>query len=203
MNKKKLTNRTPHFGRGISKLFSFKELEHLLNLRPFVNTARFIPVFEEGEEYSWRNTSWSSDNNSWPIPIVSKLLNKTTAYLKDCSRVNYKINSFCEKLEKMFNCPVDCHIYFSFKKNALNFGRHNDKNDNFITVINGSIQCEIWHNNKVLKSVLKSGDYAFIPALVDHKFTPLTSKRLSLSFPIVKDVGPEHFRFEDRQWIKL
>ena len=203
MNTKELYNRTPHFGSGISKLFTYKELETLLNLRPFVNDKRFKPVWtKDYESYTWKYSNWGTEHNAWPPTLIEKMLNRTSAHMADCSRVNNKINRFCEKLEKMYKCPVDCHIYFSFKKDVNNLGKHKDLNDNLISVMEGSLQCEIW-SNTILTKILNPGDYAFVPAHTYHRITPLTDKRLSCSFPINRQDKPEHFRFEDRKWFKI
>ena len=198
MNKKQLLSLIPHFGKGPSNLFTYKELEALLNLRPFVNNQRLMPS-DKSMDYKWKGYGWNTDVNSWPISCIKDMLSKSSAYIVDASRVNRKINSFSEKLEKIFKRPVDCHIYFSLNKDVENFGKHRDISHNVIVVCEGKINFKIYDGDKVLEKNLSKGDYAFIPVNVDHHLTPLTSKRLSCSFPI----APDGEKFDERDWFKI
>jgi len=192
-----LKSKKPHFGKSIKSLYSFKELETLLNLRPFVNTTRFIPA--GNYNYKWSGYSWQTDNNGWPISCIKDVLSKQPAYIKDCSKANKKINNICLKLEKIFNKPVDCHIYFSFKKGMKGFDKHKDKSHNYIVLCQGKIKVEVWTDKKIEK-VMNPGDYVFIPAEVYHRIVPLTEKRLSCSFPITLN---ENIYFDEREWLTL
>ena len=83
VNKTKLTSLKPHFGQGPSNLFTYKELEALLNLRPFVNNLRFRPT--GGKEYHWPVYDWFTDKDSWPISCIKDALSKSSAYIVDAS----------------------------------------------------------------------------------------------------------------------
>lgn len=197
MNISKLKSLTPHFGKGPRGLFTYKELERLLNLRPFVNNLRFKPT--GGKKYHWPVYDWFTDKDSWPISCIKDALSKTSAYISDASRANEKINKFSETLEKIFKRPTDCHIYFSLNKNVESFGRHRDQSHNVIVVCEGKINFKIYDGDTILEKNLSKGDYAFIPVNVDHHLTPLTSKRLSCSFPI----APDGEKFDERDWFKI
>jgi len=198
VNKTKLTSLKPHFGQGPSNLFTYKELEALLNLRPFVNNQRLMPS-DKSMNYKWKGYNWCTDVNSWPISCIKDMLSKSSAYIVDASKVNRKINSFSEKLEKIFKRPVDCHIYFSLNKNVESFGRHRDQSHNVIVVCEGKINFKIYDGDTILEKNLSKGDYAFIPAQMDHHLIPLTDKRLSCSFPII----PDGEKFDERDWFKI
>ena len=186
------------FGSINKKLFTFKELEVLLNLRPFLNTKRFIPC-NNTKKYSWTNNHWVTDDNCWPISVIKEHVKNCSCYLKDSSRANKKINDVANKLEKKFKKSVDCHIYFSLHKNVEHFKKHKDKRHNVIVVSEGSIQVEVFSKIKKEK-ILNTGDFVYIPAQVYHKLTPLTSKRISCSFAIE---GPVEGICEEREWITI
>ena len=187
------------FGSINKKLFTFKELEFLLNLRPFTNVERFIPC-NNTKKYHWDNSPWCTDNNCWPASVIKKQIKNSTCYLKDSSRVNKNINSLADKLEKKFNYPVDCHIYFSLNENAKSFKKHKDKRPNLIVGCEGKTQFKIFYNNKIIKKILNKGAYIFIPAGVYHEAVALTEKRISCSFAF----HPLKNQFlEDRKWIQI
>lgn len=187
-----------HFGKSKKNLFTFKELENLLNLRPFVNNERLMVAGDT--EYKWQGYSWQTDQNGWPISSLKKLLNEHSAYIRDCGKANKKINELCVELEKIFNRPVDCHIYFSFKKNMKGFGKHKDLANNFIVLCQGKIKVEVWADKKIEK-IMTPGDYVYIPAEIYHKITPLTDKRLSCSFPVSHHKNDR--LFDEREWLTL
>ena len=61
------------------KVFSWKELASLLNLRPFVNVERFHII--SNSYFSWSSSTWCTDNNSWPTKIIeTKLINQYAIY---------------------------------------------------------------------------------------------------------------------------
>ena len=198
MQKNIVKQRRFHFGETDKDIFTFKELENLFNLRPFVNTERFI--ITEKNSYSFQSYSWGTDKNSIPISIIKKIIKKDVAYLRDCGRVNKKINNICKELETIFKQPADCHIYFSFKKNVKGFSKHRDNADNFIVLCEGSLKVEVWNKEKTTK-IMQPGEYVFIPKQIDHRITPLTDKRLSCSFP-VEQCKKEKF-FDEREWLTL
>ena len=187
------------FGSIKEKLFTFKELETLLNLRPFTNNKRFIITRKTKRTFKWNNNYWATDINCWPISLIKKLTKEGTCYLADCSRANKKINNFADQLEKKFNTPVDCHIYFSLHKKSTSFKKHKDSAHNLIVACEGEIKFEIFLNKKITKK-LKTGDYIYIPAGIYHKAVPLTEKRISCSFAIKTPLGGIR---EERTWLKI
>ena len=196
----KIKKLVPHFGYAEKNLYSWKELEGLLNLRPFLVPNRFTPAGDLGN-YSWFYSGWCSEPNGKPASVVKDIINKTTVYLRDCSRVNEKVNSFTHSLENILQKNTDCHIYFSFKKGLTGFEKHKDYAHNLILVAEGSIKCEIWiEGTHIIEKELKNGEYAFIPAEAYHRITPLTEKRLSLSF-CSQTKDPDDY--EEREWLKL
>ena len=90
------------FGSIKQKLFTFKELETLLNLRPFTNNKRFIYIKSKDRGFRWYNNCWATDNNCWPISLIKKLTKEGTCYLVDCSRANSKINNVAGEGEVKF-----------------------------------------------------------------------------------------------------
>ena len=201
LNYKKIASLTPHFGKGPKDLLSYKEFENLLNNRPFLTNNRFTPAKDE-IRYEWKNSPWALDQDCWPISTVLKVLDYTSIYLRDCSRVNKKINGFSEGLENVLKKPIDCHIYFSNKLNSDNFGKHMDENHNVIVVCEGKLNFKIYNGNKIMNKNLSKGDYCFVPAHMYHMVTPLTTKRLSCSFPC--ELIDNNFEaFEDRKWYKV
>jgi|TARA_B110000211_G_C13842334_1_gene448495 hypothetical protein len=208
MNKEKIKKLIPHFGYAEKNLYSWKELEGLLNLRPFLVPNRLnIAGGGAWDDYSWFYSGWSTTPEAPPASVVKDMINKTTVYLQDCSRVNEKVNSFTHSLENILQKNTDCHIYFSFKKDLPGFEKHKDYAHNLILVAEGSIKCEIWiegtqswHGHDIIEKELKKGEYAFIPAEAYHRITPLTEKRLSLSFCSQTEDPVE---YEEREWLKL
>tara|TARA_R110000824_G_scaffold303046_1_gene490836 strand:+ start:25 stop:624 length:600 start_codon:yes stop_codon:yes gene_type:complete len=187
------------FGSIKEKLFTFKELEILINLRPFTNNKRFIFTRQPKRLFKWKNNCWASDANCWPISLIKKLIKEGTCYLADCSRANKKINDFANQLEKKFNTPVDCHIYFSLHKKSKSFSKHKDDVHNLIVACEGKIKFEIFLDKKITKK-LKTGDYVYIPAGIYHRAVPLTDKRISCSFAINTALGGIK---EERTWLKI
>ena len=55
------------FGSIKEKLLTFKELETLLNLRPFTNDKRFIFIKSRDRKFRWSNNCWATDVNCWPV----------------------------------------------------------------------------------------------------------------------------------------
>lgn len=196
MNKKLLNLKQNHFGKTYSNLFSFKELEKLINLRPFIIKERLM--YTAKGNYSWSGYSWQKYKDTFPISILKKLINEDVIAISDCGRVNKKINNICLKLEKIFKRPVDCHIFYSSKKKMKGFNKHRDKSYNFIVLTKGKIKVEVWGKEKIEK-IMKPGEYVFISNNTDHKITPLSNKRISCSFPIMENEGV----FDEREWFNI
>jgi len=206
-------NKCSYFKQAFPKIFSWKELERLLNLRPFVNSARFIPV--NLEPTSWEKQAWMSDVNCFPPTMVEKFIRERVCYLSDASRANKKINSICKQLEKIFpDGAADAHIYFALNDKAKeSFGIHYDYSHNLIIQVEGITHFKAWNINgngkerivNFLESYpnidikLNPGDAVFVPKHFYHEAVSIT-KRLSVSFPVNFDQG---LKQQERLWISL
>lgn len=189
------------------------EFENLLNLTPFTNTVRFVPTFPS-KDYEWQLPYWNTGTNNWPIDIVEEIINTGACYMRDCSRVNSKINKICSVLESEMLNTVDAHIYFSKDKSLDNgFGIHNDAAHNFIIQVEGTTHWKVGSNCYLndninlssfkdddilsIDTILEPGDAIFVPAYVYHSAKSL-SKRVSISFPMPAEKSTQ---FENRKWI--
>jgi len=199
----------------IHNIFSWKELEHLLNFRPIVNNRRFHLNMDC--EHQWPEQAWLSDLNTWPTNLLEIRLKKYSAYFTDMSKVNEKVNSICVQLEKIIRWPTDAHIYFSIVENKIEsevFSPHWDWSHNLIVQIEGVSQHKIWNKyaeghepretnfieeTPIIDTTMEPGDVTFIPAKMYHHVISKT-KRLSISFPM----NPQHgLNPQDRTWLKL
>ena len=52
----------------IKDLYSWQEFEHLINLRPFVNSKRFHIITDK--IFNWQPSFWASDKFSYPIDVI-------------------------------------------------------------------------------------------------------------------------------------
>lgn len=184
---------------AIPNIYTWEELESLINLRPFVNDKRF--VWKSTEKYKWNAGGWLTDLNSWPPDKLQKIIDNNVCYLRDASRANYKINKVCTELEQIFHAPADAHIYFNKNTREMNYdglGRHNDTQHNLITLAQGKIEIKVWddYNENIYK--LEEGDVVFIPKGIDHQIISNDS-RISVSFCIAG--GPDFM--QERDWITL
>mgnify|MGYP001161132157 CR=1 FL=1 len=197
---KKLKALTPHFGQTAS-LYTYKEFEGLINLRPFMSIKRFRPA-KDIKRYEWPVYDWFTEKDVWPVSAIKQVLKYSAVYINDATRANQKINGFSEGLERVFELPVDCHIYFSNNSNkSKGFGKHKDVNHNVIVVCEGKINFKIYNGNKIMNKNLSKGDYAFVPAGVYHKVESLSKKRLSCSFPIL--TTHDNNVFDEREWLSI
>lgn len=205
--KKAIQNKSSLYIKNIApKLFSFEDLEQLLNLRPFINNSRFI-IATDSYSYSWDDTPfWLTDFNSYPADLLDSIIKEHVCYLCDCSRVNKQINSICEELESISGYAVDAHIYFNFKDaikdsdHPLGFGKHKDVNHNLIICTEGSMKINLWIEDSIdpTEYTLTIGDGVVIPKGVYHQIIPL-EKRISISFAI----SPDETVFQTRKWLSL
>jgi len=210
----------PHyFKQAFPKIFSWEELEHLLNLRPFVNSNR-LRITDSNEGYTWPMQGYLSDVNSFPPTLLdNEILKKYVCYLGDASRANKQLNKIANEIEKSFPQSVtDAHIYFSLGDQFTEgFGIHMDTVYVLLIHVEGKSRFQMWDQNiteqiggkrigvpnlpepPTIDEVIETGDAVFIPVNTYHKVTSLT-KRLSVSFPIVmnSELPPQ-----DRHWIKL
>lgn len=207
-----------HQKDAIKNIFSWKEFESLINLRPFVSSSRLIFTDATKEErVSWPWQAWLSDVNTFPATLLEKFIKNNMGYLIDCSRVNNKINNICEQLDTLTGYSTDAHIYFSIVENNISnhgFGIHKDTSHNLIVQIEGKTRIEIWNiesesdvttlNNldelPVIDTILNSGDIVYIPKNYWHRATSQT-KRLSISFPSA--VGVPKKMCQDRTWLNI
>ena len=90
-----IKDKVPHFGKTEKGLFTFKELENLLNLRPFCNTGRLKTT--NNKMYEMRPYSWNKNqnDNNWAAYIIKEMLKNSSIYLSDCSKASKKINQLC------------------------------------------------------------------------------------------------------------
>ena len=64
-----------------TSIFSWKELENLINLKPFISSDRFTPITKVEERYDWGIKAWQTQQNSWPKNLLQKFIdNITTIY---------------------------------------------------------------------------------------------------------------------------
>lgn len=195
----------------LKTIFSWDELEYILNLRPFVNDKRFFILSEES--YKWDASPWLTDPNTYPPSLINDQIKKSLCLIIDCSRVSKGVNKIANYLENITNSSVDAHIFFSLTNDKQGFGIHSDKSHNFILQIEGETNFKVWgikneekkrHNDKidqkpVIDVVMRPGDCIFIPAYYWH-IAESNTNRLSISFPM----SVEHDSVkEDREWIKL
>jgi hypothetical protein len=186
---------------ALKNLFSWSELELLLNQRPYMNDKRFHIM--SNKKYEWPAAGWLTDINTYPPNVIQKEIKKYVCYIIDCSRVNKYINNVCKTIEDYCKWPVDAHIFFSYKEahtDLKGFGQHKDKQHNLIVCVDGSMTAKVWQDKDlkpIIDVTLNKGDVVFVPAEVYHQIIPLT-KRISISFPMA------HYEntFQERDWIK-
>lgn len=203
--KEKIIDLRPNYFTGaFDKLFCWRDLENLLNLRPYVNSQRFKIINDK--QYSWKNQGWLTDIDSYPPSLIQQEIEENLCLIIDASRVNKKINSVCKDLEAIFpNSCSDAHIYFTVANNlSSGFGIHCDESHNLIVQMEGCSLFEVWdqevrETDPAIKIALSPGDAIFIPMKVYHRVTSLT-ERLSISFPVSASLKWEP---QDRHWVKI
>jgi ribosomal protein L16 Arg81 hydroxylase len=200
------------FRNAVQDLFSWSELENLLNLRPFVNADRMKTVNEN--PYSWQRQAWMTDVNCFPPSLLDGVIRENLCLLIDASRTNHKINTICKQLEDTFiGGASDAHIYFTLSDNVADtFGIHWDFSHNLIVQVAGETEFKAWDlwssqdrnvqslpEPPVIETLLTPGDAVFVPKHYYHLAQSKT-KRLSISFPV--SFGDE-LASQDRHWIRL
>ncbi len=199
--------------RYCRKLFTWKELETLINIRPLMTTERVNIPSHEGQ-YRWDNNCWTNDPNCYPSSLLKMLIENNICYLDDMSTCTEKINSFAEKLERQYKLPVDAHIYICRNpKLSHPFGTHFDYNNNVIVQCEGKTNFKVWNevkdksqrqDNMTVKEDpvwdvdMNPGDAIWIPKYYPHLATSKT-KRLSVSFPL----KATSTLIVKRSWVKL
>ena len=200
------------------ELFSWKELEYLINIRPLMTQERSYILFEEETHFKWRSTGWQKDKNCYPPSLMRKLIEKHICYFSDMSRCTEKINEFAKNLEDEYKRQTDAHIYMCRNIELKHpFGTHFDRSDNVIVQCEGTTNFKVWNGvdsesnytkmnpeelpgEPVLDVEMEPGDAIWIPMYYPHLATSRT-KRLSVSFAI----GTESLEkgTEDREWVKI
>jgi mannose-6-phosphate isomerase-like protein (cupin superfamily) len=184
----------------ISNLYSFKELNQLLNLRPFLNSKRFNIINSPENGFKWNNQSWLTDVNSFPPSLIKKIIKKYTCFIIDCSRVNKKINDLCKNIEDITKYSTDAHIYFALNKSSKSFDKHKDTSHNFIVQVEGKTTFKVWQNDElVIDQLLTKGDMIYIPKNTYHQAIS-KEKRLSISFAMSNELNLEN---QDREWLNI
>lgn len=202
----KVLEMKPFYKEKVFKnLYSWKELENLLNNRPFVSSGRLTIINPENKDgYVWPAGGWLTDLNTFPPGLIEMELKRFVCYLKDCSRVKFELNEVCKQLEETVKIPSDVHIFFSLKEpetDLKGFSIHKDNQHNIITLVEGSVQCKVWldkNEEPIIDKEMQEGDIVFVPAGIYHQIIPKT-KRLSISFPM----APHLDFFQERKWLKL
>ena len=182
------------------KLFSWKELEYLINIRPLMTQERSKILFQEETFFEWPSTNWQKDENCYPPTLMRKLIEENVCYFTDMSRCTEKINEFAKNIEDEYKRQTDAHIYMCRNPELTHpFGIHSDDNDNIIVQCEGVTNFKVWSkSDELLLDVdMESGDAIWIPMYYPHLATSKT-KRLSVSFPINKEQP-----HEDRKWVKI
>ena len=194
-------------------LFSWRDLERLINIRPLMTTDRVNILGDEGG-LKWSNTGWTKDPNCFPPSLIKDALDKNIIFFSDMTKCTKKVNDFSKMLEKEYRLQTDAHIYVCRNTNIEHyFGAHFDWSDNVIVQCEGETNFKVWDKVKdreqqpykmnitedpILDVVMKPGDAIWIPRYHPHEAIS-RSIRLSVSFPMY-NFG--HF-FEERKWISL
>ena len=200
------------------ELFSWKELEYLINIRPLMTQKRSKILFEEETYFKWRSTGWQKDKNCYPPTLIRKLIEENICYFTDMSRCTEKINAFAKNLEDEYEHQTDAHIYMCRNIELEHpFGAHFDTSHNVIVQCEGTTNFKVWNGvdpksnytkmtpeelpgEPVLDVEMEPGDAIWIPMYHPHLATSRT-KRLSVSFAINKN--PLKEGFEDREWVRI
>jgi len=194
-------------------LFTWKDLENIINIRPLMSVERF--KISDGH-YTWDNSPWVSDLNCFPASIIKEIFEKTIFYIRDMSKCNKKVNDLCKRIEQEYNSPTDAHIYVCGNPNLDHpFGIHFDLNDNVIVQCEGLTNFKVWDivedktqnqskmemfTDPIIDVMLNPGDAIKIPAYYPHLASSVT-KRLSISFPM--SPNKDNKVFEGRDWIEI
>lgn len=198
---------------SVKGIFSWKEFERLINLRPFMtcNNAHIL----SGENYTWESKCWLTNINTFPTELLMYLLPQYMGYIQDCSKASENINKICSQLDTFNNCATDAHIFYNLSdKLDQGFGIHADSSHNLIVQVEGTTRMEIWDlediDNKnnikslnippVIDVIMKPGDSVFIPKRYWHKASS-QMKRLSVSFPSNPEMNVSNA--QDRVWINI
>ena len=197
-------------------LFSWRELERLINIRPLMSTDRVVPL--SNKSVSWDNDTWVTNPNCFPPHIIKELIEEDVLYIKEMSRATEKINQLADEIEKEYGYQTDAHIFIDKNPSATHpLGAHMDDNDNVIVQCEGETNWKVWDKVPLIPDdrkqwvnmdldkaptldvTLLPGDAVWIPKFHPHLATSVTS-RLSVSFP---SRGEETTEFQNREWVKV
>lgn len=197
-------------------LFSWKDLENIINFRPLLTGWRVKIPNTEGLPTSWSSDPWTTPGSTTlPPSIIKEIIDTRVIFINEMSRCNEKVNEIAKNLEEKYKgSAVDAHIYIGkFVSPSHPFGIHFDYNDNYIVQCEGKTHWKIWEKVKdkdqeqshlsidedpIIDVVLNPGDVINVPAYYPHLAVSLTP-RLSISFPLIRD--SKHV--QERDWIKL
>ena len=138
----------PYFKKNYCpNLFTWKEFEYLLNIRPLMTNRRvriLSPV-----SYKWDNAASSLDKNCYPPSLLQDLLEKYNCYFIDMSRATEKINNFSRDIDNTFKKQCDAHVYMCRNPNLNHpFGVHYDLVPNIIIQCEGQTRFKVWDKEK-------------------------------------------------------
>ena len=195
------------------RLFTWKELEYLINIRPLMSASR-VNILGDEPGLKWQNTEWSKDYSCLPPSLIREVLDNYIVFISDMSRSTKKINDFAKMLEKEYRLQADAHIYICMNTSIKHhFGTHFDHNDNVIVQCEGETNWKVWdkvtdikqqpylmniNDDPIIDVNMQPGDTIWIPKYHPHRATSNTV-RLSVSFPLANQGD----YFEDRNWVKL
>ena len=196
-----------HHEKGVHpKLFTWTDLNNIINNPYMVRTGLFrVPALEIG---AYR-----------PPHKIKEWFNNEVCVLEGMTKCTKKVNALCEKFEEEYGDRCDAHLYVQKKKDIPHpFGIHYDQNQVIIVQAQGTTNYKVWDkvlnpehdrhqnysnnlkmtNDPILDVDLEPGDAVWIPRDYPHFVSPVSPKRLSISFCLFKGV-----RYVDREWIKL
>ena len=195
---------------AFKSLFTWKNLETLINIRPLMSLERVvIPAVHQS--FRWNYDNWMINPQTYPAKLLRELIEDNVCYFQDMSRYTEELNSFASSLEDEYNESVDAHIYVCRNTKIKHpFGIHFDQSDNVIVQCEGTTNFKVWNevdknvdrsnmnisDNPILDVDMNSGDAIWIPKYYPHLATSATP-RMSVSFPISGD------NLQERDWVKI
>ena len=162
-------------------LFSWKDLERLINIRPLMTTDRVNILGDEGG-LKWSNTGWTKDPNCFPPSLIKDALDKNIVFFSDMTKCTKKVNDFSKMLEKEYRLQTDAHIYVCRNTNIEHyFGAHFDWSDNVIVQCEGETNFKVWDKVKDREQQPYKMNITEDPILENRS---LTTVNLLISFSI-------------------
>jgi hypothetical protein len=206
-----------YINKAVKNIYSWKELENLINYRPAMSISRFKPSGKIPDNLRyWPQKNWLTNYDTYPADVIENIIDQHHFHICDASRVNKKINRICSELEELTGLSADAHIYADLRKDpGIGFGIHYDFSHNLIVQIEGKMEFTMWpdkgyndsdriltelHSDPLFRIILEPGDIVFAPANYYHMAISLT-KRLSISFPCLSI--PNNLSSQERHWISL